>query len=120
MSDHVDAPPELMPLEPAAWCSQPSTKKKQRAFLRQITDGIERDAPHLVAYIAALRLLGTWMYNRVPAHRARVQSEPLTEDIIDLIRQWHRLDPNMPQHVIGSRVGVNQGRVNEVLRGIRL
>lgn len=102
-----------------SWFNPPTTKLKQREFLLRVAGIIERDAPHLILHVAALRYLETHMYNHVPAHRSRNQSVHMSPAVRRQIRQWRRLDPDMPQHVIGTNVGVNQGRVNEVLRGIR-
>jgi hypothetical protein len=103
-----------------SWCNPPTTKAKQRAFLTVIADRIERDAPHLIAHVAALRALERHMYNRKPAHICRKQSVPMSPAVKRQIRLWRAVDPDLPQHVIGTRVGVNQGRVNNTLRGVRI
>jgi len=49
--------------------------------------------------------------------RARPVSPPVTLDrAIDI---WRRHDEGAAQHVIAAELGVNQGRVSEVLSGIR-
>jgi hypothetical protein len=101
------------------WFNPPTTKKKQRAYLSAIADLIERDAPHLVAHVAALRLLESHMYNRVPPRRGRAQSVPMSPAVKRNIKTLRAADPLLPQHIIGTCVGVNQGRVNEVLIGVR-
>jgi hypothetical protein len=101
------------------WFNPPTTKKKQRAYLSALADLIERDAPHLVVHVAALRAMETHMYNRVPSRRGRAQSVPMTPQVKNNIRTLRAADPLLPQHIIGTCVGVNQGRVNETLIGVR-
>ena len=102
------------------WYNPPTTKKKQRKFLTVVTNCIERDAPHLIVHVAALRNLEEQMYNRVPEHRGRPESRPMTEEVVQEVYDEKAADPRVSQHVNGARVGINQGRVCEVLRGVRV
>lgn len=45
-------------------------------------------------------------------------SIPMTSDVAAKIKQLWR-DTDLPQHKIAAMVGVNQGRVNEVVNGKR-
>lgn len=97
----------------------PTTKPKQRACLLAIADRIERDAPHLVTHVAALRELERHMYNRVPVKRGRAESVPVTPAVRQQVQTLHMLDPDRPQHSIATQAQINQGRVNNILIGVR-
>lgn len=49
--------------------------------------------------------------------RTRNVSPPITLERAVFI--WRRRDEGAPQHVIAAELGVNQGRVSEVLSGLR-
>ncbi|MGE8129035.1 hypothetical protein ACQKQD_18840 [Methylobacterium sp. NPDC080182] len=56
---------------------------------------------------------------RRPAQRAPARSRRMTDQIAAEIRQLHCEVPRMSQADIAKVIGVNQGRVSEVLKGKR-
>jgi predicted XRE-type DNA-binding protein len=44
---------------------------------------------------------------------------PLTEELAREIKRLAKLRPDLPQHDIAALLGLNQGRVSEVLNGKR-
>ena len=53
------------------------------------------------------------------AKRTPNSANPMTDEIAEEIRRLKKLHPNESQLKIANRVGVNQGRVSEVLSGKR-
>lgn len=97
-----------------------STKAKQRKVLSEIAWSLRRKVGHLVpAEISSLEDVIGQMHNRTASSRARSTSVPITPAVEAQIRWLRRADPAMPQHEIATRVGTNQGRVNETLIGKR-
>jgi hypothetical protein len=88
-----------------------NTKAAQRAAL---VDLITRSRQIVVE----LEILLSHMHNRPAKRRGRVTSPPVAL-VRDKIIEMHRADPDMPQHDIAHALGINSGRVNNVLRGIR-
>lgn len=57
------------------------------------------------------------MTRSTPVRRAREKSKPITPEVKAQIRQLAKTDLHMSE--IGHHLGVNPGRVSEVLRGKR-
>lgn len=108
----------------------PSTKPKQREWLDAVNFQLEDqilcleetyDEPMwgLRDVLDKLRVMRAELHNRSPLTRGRIMSQPMTPTVRQGIQNDHAMDPSMPQHEIAKRNGVNQGRVNNELRGVR-
>lgn len=95
------------------------TKAEHRKLIAGLADYIVSSdfCPAVAAFLC--RAVAADMHNRVPPARARNTSQAVTPAVRRRIRDLHQTDPALPQHEIAKLAGVNQGRVNEVLRGIR-
>jgi hypothetical protein len=58
------------------------------------------------------------MYRRRPARRAPTHSNPVTPDVIREVRRLAKTT-NMHSSEIAAELGVNPGRVSEILQGDR-
>lgn len=88
------------------------TKAEQReALAALIAEGEKR--------LEIMRTILENMHNRPAQRRAPVTSVALTPTVKRTIKSLHRKNPALPQSVIASMVGVNPGRVSEVLSGKR-
>jgi hypothetical protein len=98
----------------------PGTKDKQRLVLMKVSSILWRKVGHLVAFeLHCLDYTIAQMHNRTPTSRGRRTSVPITPAVKAAIRNVYAIDPNANQHDVAYSVGTNQGRVNNVLRGIR-
>jgi hypothetical protein len=88
-----------------------NTKAAQRVVLADLIDRQRQ-------ILETMEELLAHMHNRPAKRRGRVTSPPVSL-VRDRIIQMHRTDPDMPQHDIAQALGINSGRVNNVLRGIR-
>lgn len=95
------------------------TKADHRRVIASVIAALREPSPDTASLADTLALLLTHMHNHVPDDRARTTSVSITRDVARRIRALHRADPKLPQHEIARLVGTNQGRVNEVLRGVR-
>lgn len=68
---------------------------------------------------AELEALAGQLSRRSPAPRSNPTSTPMTEEMRDAIRAYHRAHPKLPQVDVARVFNVNQGRVSEALRGFR-
>jgi hypothetical protein len=59
------------------------------------------------------------LHNRPPVMRGEHTSVTVDESVIEAVIRMHEENPEMPQHEIAKRVGVNPGRVSEILAGKR-
>lgn len=88
-----------------------NTKAQQRAVLGALIEACED-------MLTVLRTLEAHMHNR-RIQRRRPKTSPPVDLVRDKIKQLHRSNPGMTQHEIAAAVGINSGRVNEVLNGVR-
>jgi hypothetical protein len=96
------------------------TKHQHRLVLRAVITQLEaRNDPTLVRQIATLHALLSDMHNRRIRHASGKTSVKVTPKLARDIVAYHRGHRNTPQHTIATRFHVNQGRVNEVLNGVR-
>lgn len=96
---------------------KPEVQQELRAYAAQLRMfGYPTDAGEV-----ATRLDG-WadaLAQRVAVTHGAPVSARVTSAMVQAIWEIHRLHPTMPQHEIAKRLGVNQGRVSEVLAGKR-
>lgn len=90
---------------------------------REILEELVKDAEFLDMWEVRLRVkeaLGH-MTRSSPKSRATVKSNPITDEILEKIRALghEAVDLDLSQQDIANAVGVNPGRVSEVLRGRR-
>lgn len=89
-----------------------ATKAQQRRALDRIISEIERT-------LETLKAVRAEMHNRSPVDRVARVSKPLTDEHRATIRTLKEKNPGMAQHQIAALLGVDSGRVSEVLAGIR-
>lgn len=89
------------------------TRAEQREALEALIEEGERR-------LQIMRTILENMHNRPAKTRAPATSVVLTPQVRRTIKSLHRRNPAMPQSVIASMVGVNPGRVSEVLSGKRV
>jgi hypothetical protein len=65
--------------------------------------------------IEELHELADDMYRKPAVTRAPPSSDPLTPELAEKIRKFHKKNPTMHQRDIGHRFNVNPGRVSESL-----
>lgn len=68
---------------------------------------------------AELSTLANELSRRRSPRRAAVNSQPMTPELKDAIRAYHRAHPQAAQTDIARVFNVNPGRVSEALRGVR-
>lgn len=84
------------------------SRRVQNEFIEAVTDistklhAIARDLP-----------------NRSPTKRAPRVSPPITTAIIDHVKRLAAENPTITNHEIAAQLGINQGRVSEILSGRR-
>lgn len=85
----------------------------------ELSDHLDEFRRELSSLIEGMEELRREMRNRPPVTHGRNVSERITPEKVAEIRRLHLDNPTMPQHEIARRANVNQGRVSEVLAGIR-
>lgn len=92
---------------------------KAREILDDLMENLEALEPHQVKHRISVAL--NHMTRSSPASRASVKSNPITDEILGKIRALGHegVDLDLSQQDIANAVGVNPGRVSEVLRGRR-
>ena len=92
---------------------------KAREILDDLMENLEALEPHQVKHRISVAL--NHMTRSSPASRASVKSNPITDEILEKIRALghESVDLDLSQQDIANAVGVNPGRVSEVLRGRR-
>lgn len=92
---------------------------KAREILDDVMENLEFLEPHQVKHRISVAL--NHMTRSSPANRASVKSNPITDEILGKIRALghEAVDLDLSQQDIANAVGVNPGRVSEVLRGRR-
>jgi len=92
---------------------------KAREILDEVMEDLELLEPHQVKHRISMAL--SHMTRSSPANRASVKSNAITEEILEKIRKLghEAVDLDLSQQDIANAVGVNPGRVSEVLRGRR-
>lgn len=71
------------------------------------------------AYADELELLADAISRRKRVTRAPVMSRPMSRAVASEVIELHYQHPEWPHYKIGQEVGVNPGRVSEVLAGKR-
>lgn len=66
-----------------------------------------------------LDLLASELSRRPVRRRAAPSSAPMTDEMRDAIRAYHRAHPDRPQVDVARVFNVNPGRVSEALNGFR-
>ena len=84
--------------------------------LRDIAEKIAADRP---VEAAELTDLADQCRRRPSPARAPRTSTPMTEELVQEIREYADANPAMSQQEIANAFGVNHGRVSEALRGKR-
>lgn len=96
------------------------TMDQARALLREARDALRSPAPIDRAALAdQIDLAERRLYRRSAVRKAPVQSSPVTPDIADRIRVMAQRNHRLTQAQIAAELGINQGRVSEVLAGER-
>lgn len=92
---------------------------KAREILEQLMDDLEFLEKWQVTDRISVAI--NHMTRSSPANRASVKSNPVTDEILEKIRVLghEAVDLDLSQQDIANAVGVNPGRVSEVLRGRR-
>ena len=92
---------------------------KAREILEQLIDDLEFLEKWQVTDRISVAI--NHMTRSSPANRASVKSNPVTDEILEKIRVLghEAVDLDLSQQDIANAVGVNPGRVSEVLRGRR-
>ena len=92
---------------------------KAREILEQLIDDLEFLEKWQVTDRISVAI--NHMTRSSPANRASVKSNPVTDEILEKIRVLghEAVDLDLSQQDIANVVGVNPGRVSEVLRGRR-
>lgn len=88
------------------------TKAEHRAAL-------DRALAEMENALAVVKAVRAEMHNRSPVDRVARVSKPLTDEHRATIRTLKEKNPGMAQHQIAALLGVDSGRVSEVLAGIR-
>ena len=87
-----------------------------KSEMRDEVDTLLKIAIMLVDRLTVLR---EELHNRKPVTRGDPVSLPMTDERRTMIQRLHSAYPTMSQHEIAKIVGTNQGRVSEVLHGVR-
>jgi hypothetical protein len=66
-----------------------------------------------------LTILHGELQNRPRKTNGSPVSVPIDTTVVRKVQTLHMTDPGMPQHEIAKIVGINQGRVSEILAGKR-
>ena len=92
---------------------------KAREILDDVIENLEALEPHQVKHRISVAL--NHMTRSSPANRASVKSNPITDEMLGKSRALghEAVDLDLSQQDIANAVGVNPGRVSEVLRGRR-
>lgn len=59
------------------------------------------------------------LHNRPPIMRGENTSVTVDGSVVEAVLAMHEAYPEMPQHEIAKRIGLNPGRVSEILAGKR-
>ena len=95
----------------------PEARSALTEILRQLNDeNLNQRARDLCA--TAHSIVGA-MVRRSPVKRARNKKGPVTKAVANAIWALYLSEPNLHNDEIGLRLGVNAGRVSEVLQGDR-
>lgn len=91
-----------------------------RARLDRIIARVQLDGSYrrgeLIQDLIAVQAM---MFRKPPIRMARVKARPITEDIKRQVHTLAAKHPNMHMQEIGDMVGINAGRVSEILNGLR-
>jgi hypothetical protein len=91
-----------------------------RTRIDAIIHRLQHDATYgRKAIVADLIEVKEMMFRKPPIRRAKVKARRITEEQVRLVIELAERHPNMHQHEIGHRVGLNAGRVSEILNGLR-
>ena len=93
----------------------PSTKPKQREFLRDLIDLIHDRKVRYDEIERQLRILRRQLHNR-PQHKGR-RTAPPTRKIKPQILALHRANPDLSNQEIAIMLNISSGRVSEALYG---
>jgi len=66
-----------------------------------------------------LRQLANMTKRRNFGRKARTEAKPITQNIVNKVRLYDEMHPDISQREIAELHGINQGRVNEILHGFR-
>lgn len=83
----------------------------------QVADRLREIAAE--AGLSELSRLADELRRRPAGRKARPSSRPMTDELAREIRAYRRANPHLSQVEISRRFNVNQGRVSEVLKGVR-
>jgi hypothetical protein len=96
----------------------PSTKAKQRTYVDGlIKECLTRQRWNVMYY--ALVTLRENLHNRKPVHRGACTSVSIDDVIRDKVLALHAAHPDWNYEQIAHAVGINIGRVSEILAGKR-
>jgi hypothetical protein len=99
----------------------PRTKAAQRDVLQRLSLYLATVSPppDMRVAVQVLQIVIGQMYSRPAVTHAKVSSTPMSPQIAMAIRRMHYNNPDMTYMDIAATVGVNSGRVSEVLAGKR-
>lgn len=98
---------------------RPSTKAKQRRFLAQLILEAGEEIRARIAFRARMVDLYEELHNRPARGRGRTVSNKVTPELRARVRNIAAADPTLPHSSIAEIVGVNSGRISEILSGKR-
>lgn len=90
-----------------------------RAEVQLLTDMVDAAQVALDAIRDRLAVLHRELHNRKPTTRGKPVALTVTPELIRRVWEIHLADPTIPQHIIGEMTGLQQGRISEILSGIR-
>lgn len=94
-------------------------KKDMREEMAKLLTEMQQLHNKLANVHDRLMLLHGEMRNRPPKTRGDPTSHPIDAGIRRKVLQLHKQAPDMPQHEIAKAIGINQGRVSEIIAGKR-
>ena len=100
----------------------PQIRERLNEISRDLVDyatEAEFFAGRVAAFAAEIAALAEETKRRPPVRNGRVTARHVTPEVAAAIRTIARENPRMPNREIGLRLGVDGGRVSEVLAGKR-
>lgn len=94
-------------------------KKEMRAEIDTLTDMVDEGMAIFDAVRERLAIVRRELHNRPPTTRGEPVAVPVTPELIKRVWEIHLGNVTIPQHIIGEMVGLQQGRISEILSGIR-
>jgi hypothetical protein len=93
--------------------------RETRAFAATIRGAQEQFVQAVLDISVSLKAIAEELPNRSPIRRSPRVSPRVTPEIAEQVRRLALDNPTMSNHEIAAQLGLNQGRVSEILAGRR-